>query len=156
MTREELHSMIDDLFDKAEALKDKAEDAIDNADDKIEEAKILAEISAQDFENAIRRSVNKVQDAAVDAAVKVEDMKAEFDKAASDADQGMAERRLTHFRSFQRICQKLQRQQVKRPEKQLLQQAKRVRHSSRHSDRHSIPKTSKLPRIIKENHKTRY
>ena len=55
MTREELHSMIDDLFDKAEALKDKAEDAIDNADDKIEEAKILAEISAQDFENAIRR-----------------------------------------------------------------------------------------------------
>ena len=88
MTREELHSMIDDLFDKAEALKDKAEDAIDNADDKIEEAKILAEISAQDFENAIRRSVNKGQDAAV--------------------------------------------------------------------DRHSIPKTSKLPRIIKENHKTRY
>ena len=100
MTREELHSMIDELFDKADAIKDRAEDAVSDADDKLEEAKILAEINAQDFENAIRRSVNRVQEAAVDAAVKVDDMKAEFDKAAADQNRDLAGKALDALQIF--------------------------------------------------------
>ena len=43
MTRDELHSLIDDLFDKADTLKDRAEDAVENADDKIEEATAIVQ-----------------------------------------------------------------------------------------------------------------